>query len=219
LVYFHPIADAEAIAMLMKSVMDGYHGHERAPVGAKLDLYPPRHDRFLMCRPRLARKCFWSFPILLKTLRSSWRPRFRDLRDVTNRFKGFSLSEQQSSGLLSFARSLKVTLNDVFLALLLHALSPLAAERKKARRRRNLSVGTVVNIRRDLQIDSRQTFGLFLGSFVVSHEVSDGVDLRTLVREIRTQTEAIKRKQLYLVTRPISLYCELPPRFFPEKAN
>ena len=52
--------------------------------------------------------------------------------------------------------------------------------------------------------ESRGTMGLFLGSFVVTHEVPDGIPLRQLARDIWQQTSAIKRQKLYLGT-PLDL--------------
>ena len=41
-------------------------------------------------------------------------------------------------------------------------------------------MGCIVNLRKDLGVDSRRTFGLFLGSFMVTHEVPEGMSLREL---------------------------------------
>jgi hypothetical protein len=65
-------------------------------------------------------------------------------------------------------------------------------------------VGCIVNLRRELGIDSARTFGLFLGSFTVTHTVPDGLCLQELARDIRQQTAVIKRRRLYLAT-PLEL--------------
>ena len=98
-----------------------------------------------------------------------------------------------------------VTLNDLFLALLLKALSPLASKRFSAARRKQMTVGSIVNIRRDLGINSLKTFGLFLGSFVISHPVPEGISTETLARDIQRKTLEIKQGKLYLGT-PIELW-------------
>ena len=67
-----------------------------------------------------------------------------------------------------------------------------------------ISVGCIVNIRKDLALGTRRTFGLFLGSFVVSHEVPRGISLMDLAQDIRRQTLGIKRRRLYLGT-PLEL--------------
>lgn len=49
-------------------------------------------------------------------------------------------------------------------------------------------------------MDSARAFGLFLGSFTVTHPVPEGIPLRELAGDIRRQTLAIKQRQLYLAT-------------------
>ena len=68
-----------------------------------------------------------------------------------------------------------------------------------------MTLASIVNIRRDLGIDSLKTFGLFLGSFIVSHPVPEGVPIERLAREIQQQTLRIKEGKLYLGT-PIDLW-------------
>jgi hypothetical protein len=87
---------------------------------------------------------------------------------------------------------------------LFKALSPCASARFQSRKRRRLSVGCIVNLRHDLGWDSRKTFGVFLGSFTVTHEVPEGIGLRQLAQDVQRQTAAIKRCQLYLAT-PLEL--------------
>lgn len=61
-------------------------------------------------------------------------------------------------------------------------------------------MGCIVNLRRELGIDSGRTFGLFLGSFTVTHALQESITLRDLAGDIRQQTLGIKGKQLYLAT-------------------
>ena len=61
-----------------------------------------------------------------------------------------------------------------------------------------------MNLRKDLGVDSRRTFGLFLGSFTVTHEVPEGISLRELGAEVERQTSSIKRHKSYLGT-PLEL--------------
>jgi NRPS condensation-like uncharacterized protein len=130
-------------------------------------------------------------------MRSSCRPPFRDPNDLANRFTFFQLSPASLPALHAAAKSLKVTLNDLFLALLLKSIAPLASRRMKATRRRRLSVGCIVNLRRDLDAETQKAFGLFLGSFIVTHMVPDDTNLKDLAREIGAITERIKRARLY----------------------
>jgi hypothetical protein len=100
--------------------------------------------------------------------------------------------------LLKTAKSWDVKLNDLFLAILLKCFSPLA-EAQSARRKK-ISIGCVVNTRNEIGMRDGRTFGLFLGSFTVSHNVQTGISVKNFAIEIRRQTLAIKQKQLYLGT-------------------
>lgn len=122
-----------------------------------------------------------------------------------NGFDFFSLTAQDLDHLMAAGKSWGVTLNDLFLALLLKALSPLATERFRAHRRNQLSVGSIVNIRKDLGVDSRRTFGIFLGSFVVTHVVPEGISVQALAEDLH-RTLRIKQTSRYMGT-PVDLAC------------
>jgi NRPS condensation-like uncharacterized protein len=110
-----------------------------------------------------------------------------------------------------------VTVNDLLIGVLKKSLSPYASARATARKRRKISIGCIVNLRKDLGVDSSRVMGLFLGSFFISHEVPDGIRLRELARDIRQQTSAIKRHKLYLGT-PLELrFARLMFNFFSPK--
>jgi hypothetical protein len=103
------------------------------------------------------------------------------------------------------------------MALLMKALSPCAAPRAQARRRRNISIGCITNVRKDLGFDShsRHTFGLFLGSFTVTHQVPAGITLRQLAGDIRRQTAQVKRHKLYLGMSLELGFARFMLKFFP----
>jgi hypothetical protein len=123
------------------------------------------------------------------------------------------------------ARAWGVTLNDLFLAGLLLGLAPLSEKQRKESSRRHLAVGCIVNTRSHLGVDSRHTFGLFLGSFLVFHPVPPGATLRTLANDIQRQTGRIKRDRRFMaaaVDTTLARFClhfltpERRARFFPK---
>jgi hypothetical protein len=67
-----------------------------------------------------------------------------------------------------------------------------------------MSIGCIVNIRKDLGVDNPRVFGVFLGSFTVTHAMPRGISLREVSIDIRQQTSRIKRRKLYLGT-PLEL--------------
>lgn len=198
LVYFHPIADAESIVFLLKELVEAYRGGCNPGIASTVERYPARRDNLLRHHPGVLAGKLASLPLSIRQMRSTCRPHYRDAGDASNKFLFFSLGAQRLSGMIQAAKSLNVTLNDLFLALLMQALSPLSPDRVRAGRRRSLSLGCIVNTRRDLGVDGKRTFGLFLGSFVVHHEVPAGIKLVDLARDIGRQTHAIKERRLYL---------------------
>ena len=200
LVYFHPVADAESIVHLLKRMVDAYAGETAPGAGDRLDLYPARFDNLPRRSPRLLVRKIMALPSLIRALGSSCRLPYRDPGDLFNGFVLFSLPAGCLRSLAASSKSWDVTVNDLFLALLLKSLSFLAPDRATAPRRRKISIGCIVNLRKDLGLDSRRTFGLFLGSFLVSHEVPDGINLMDIARDVRRQTRPIKDRKLYLAT-------------------
>lgn len=198
LAYFHAVADAEAIARLLLQIANGQRGIPAPNPAARLDLHPARHDRILQQSPGSLVRKLADLPAFLRIMRRSLRPPCRDAHDLRSAFTLFYLPTGSLPSLLATSRRLEVTLHDLFLAALLKALSPLAEHRRRTGRRCNVSVGTIVNLRKDLGRDSARCFGLFLGSFVVSHPVPAGMSTATLAREVRQQTCSIKRRRVYL---------------------
>jgi hypothetical protein len=212
LAYFHPVADAESVVWLLKRMIDAYRASAAGVSSATVDLSSGCPDSPILHHPGVVVRQIAALPAFIRILRTSCRPRYRDADDLRNGFTNFVL-EAASLGWLRIAgKSWGVTLNDLFLALLLHALAPLAAARRQARRRK-IAAGCIVNVRKDLGV-KHGTFGLFLGSFMVAHEVPEGIGLKALAASIALQTARIKARRLYLAT-PVQLaFASLALRFF-----
>lgn len=196
-VYFHAVADAESLVHLLKRIVDAYR--ETKPAAASgLEIHPQRRDNLLLRRPWLCMRKLAGLPAQIRNLRSSYRVAYRDASDGHIGFTFLSLPSDELRQLITVAKSRNVTVNDLLLALLMKCLCPLATGRKESSKRRKLSVGCIVNTRKDLALDSPRTFGLFLGSFVVTHEVPEDIGVVELAGEIQRQTAAIKQQQLYL---------------------
>ncbi len=194
--YFHPVADAESLVHLMKTIVEAYK------IGdvfreKKIDLYPEAKVGWLRHPGAIARKIL-RVPKLVRNLRSSCRPAYRNAQDLTNGFEYFSIEPPALPMLTSRAKSWEVTLNDLFLGLLIQALSPLASRRVQGAKRRNLSIGCIVNTRRDHGLEGDRVFGVFLGSFILTQRIAGETNLRDLIAAIRQKTRAVKRGKLYL---------------------
>jgi hypothetical protein len=204
LVYFHCIAGAESIVLLLKGIVNTYLQRDANSFSHAVDLYPecygnPLHTpKFLL--PGLA--ALLSF---IRDMRRASRPRYRSVNDQYNGLSFFTLGSDDFHALVKTGKVWGVTLNDIFLALILKSLAPLASGRIKASRRRQIAVGSIVNIRKDLGINGLKTFGLFLGSFIVSHHVPEGISIENLAMDICRQTSLIKKQKRYLGT-PFELF-------------
>jgi hypothetical protein len=195
LVYFHPVADAECILILLKDIVEAYRVRGDRRRSEPLKRYTPRWDSPLRLKPNIIAGKLASIPTQVRSMRRASRPRYRQSYNLENRFVLFSLTPERW---LHSAKGLGVTLNDLFLAVLMRAISDIAPARLEAKRRKDVALGCIVNIRKDLALDGSQVFGLFLGSFVVQHNVPQGIKLADLARDIGEQTHRIKRKRLYI---------------------
>jgi NRPS condensation-like uncharacterized protein len=198
LVYFHPMADAECILMLAKEIVDAYRNKANPSSTQPLDRYPPRRDNLLLRHPGVLARKLATLPAFIRTTRRANRPNYRDAANMANKFEFFSLNPQVLSSMVKAAKSLSVTLNDLFLALLMKAVELLTPDRTREPRRRGVCLGCIVNARKDLGMNGGRVFGLFLGSFIVHHPVPPGSKLEELARDIGRQTLRIKKHRLYL---------------------
>ncbi len=204
--YFHAVAGAESLVLLMQDIVNAFLGRVERGLSRPVELYPDSYGGWLRRHPGVLFRKLASLPGLFRGLRRSCRPCYRDAQDMSNGFALFSLTSEDLHRLTTAGKSWGFTLNDLFLALLLKSLSPLAADRYQASRRHQLSVGSIVNIRKDLGVDSRRTFGLFLGSFVVTHAVPEGISVKALAADVHRQTLRIKQTSRYMGT-PVDLAC------------
>src|SRR5262249_3909990 len=72
------------------------------------------------------------------------------------------------------------------------------AERRRAPRRNELAVASIVNLRGELASDADSTFGQFLSSLRVSHPMPSAIDLRQLARDVHAETSRVRKRRLYL---------------------
>jgi NRPS condensation-like uncharacterized protein len=133
-------------------------------------------------------------------MRSSCRPSYRDAQDLNNGFALFSLKPESLRCLVEAGKSWSITVNDVLLALLMKSCAMLATGRGAPARRTKISIGCIVNARKDLEDEDQRAFGLFLGSFVITHPVPEHITLAQLAKDIGRLTFEIKRKRLYLAS-------------------
>jgi hypothetical protein len=205
LTYFHVIAGAESIILLLRHFVCRYLDQELPGFSFPLEIYPKGYGKLLPEKPKILLRKLSAIPAQVSDLRRSSKPGHHGAGDQKNGLVVFSLTSQELETLLRTSKRWGITLNDLFLGILLKCLSPFSPKRFTASRRTQISVGSIVNIRKDLGINSLKTFGLFLGSFTVSHPVPEGIPLEALSRGVHEQTLRLKKRKLYLGT-PMELW-------------
>jgi len=218
LAYFHPIADAESIQWLMQGLADAILGRSNPDSAVSLDRYPRCPERMGGWRPATYWRTLASVGTSIRGARRSCRAPVSDPADWHNGFRFFSLGPDYLEAMKAARRSWEVTFNDLVLAVLLQTLSPLSEGRRRDRRRRQIGLGVIVNLRKDLAVQSPGPFGLFLGSFRVGHEVPEAMTLQELAQAVGRQTSEIKRTRSYLATPVILRFARFMfLQFSPER--
>ncbi|MEO8793233.1 MAG: hypothetical protein ABI464_12980 [Chthoniobacteraceae bacterium] len=223
IVYFHAIADAEPIVQLACDFVAEYAGAGVLVKRERWDCHagtgggsPWRLDLWL--RKLLA------LPAQFRGIRTAIRPGGTDTDDFRNGVELFTLSGGELGLLIAAGRRLDATVNDLLLALLMHSLAPLCEAAQRPGRDR-ISLGCIVNARRDLRGAGGDGFGLVLGGFSVMCGLAETAGVAPLARAIARQTRRQKRGALYLanelemrlVLRLMSLFStNRRRRFYPK---
>jgi len=199
--YDHFVAGGDSIVLLLQRFVEDYCGVERSgPALPAPTLYPPKY-RYLFARQAIPLvKGLASLRTLIASCRRSVRPRYASNGDGYNGIAFFRLDSGEHTKLARTARDWEMTQNDLFLSILLWILSPRVAERREAKRRRELAVASIVNVRRDFGAKAANGFAPLLASFRVAHPVPPGIGLRELASFVHAETSRVKRGKLYLQT-------------------
>jgi len=198
LAYDHFVAGGDSIAVLLHRIAGVHCG--TLPAGRRFDVYPATYPALFRRHAGALLRGLPQLRTIAAGCRRSYRPQYADCGDGRNGFVHTRVAPAVLAKAARAAHEWGVTRNDLMLALLLDTLSPLAAGRRGERRRNELAVASIVNIRRDYQPDATATFGQFLSSFRVTHPVPEGIDFATLARDVHAETERAKRGKLYLQT-------------------
>jgi hypothetical protein len=201
LAYDHFIAGGDSIAVLLDKIVESYRSDASAaaPPWAPRR-YPLTYTRLFLRHAGFAILGLRRLPSLIASCRRSYRAPCHADREATNAFLLRRVAQTDFAILVRTARDWGVTLNDLFLAMLLLALAPVAPGRNEARRRGELGAASITNVRGEFEADANETFGQFLASLRVSRPVPPGTDLRDLARDIHAETARIKAEKLYLQT-------------------
>ena len=221
--YFHAIADAEPIVRLACELAADYAETGTLAKRERWRCHEGSGGRNPW-RPDLWLRKLFALPAQFRALRTAIRPGGTDGDDFGNGVEIFTLGNGDLETLIAAGKKLGITVNDLFLALLMRSLTPLC---EAARRpgRDGISLGCIVNARRDLGISSDGDFSLVLGSFSVTCGIAETSGILELARLIAIQTRRFKSGGLYLsnalemglVLRMMSLFStNQRRRFYPK---
>lgn len=196
--YDHFIAGGDSIVVLLNAIADRYAGMPAS--AAPLSRYPRTHRWLLARHPLRFVRGLARLPAMVSSCRRTIRPRYRAIAEGHNAFTFFTLDKTQYTALRKAAKGWGVTLNDALIALLLLAQDAQSPNRDRAKRRHELAVASIMNLREAHGEDIRATFGQFLSSFRVSHPVPAGITLGELAQDVHRATARVKREKLYLTT-------------------
>jgi hypothetical protein len=201
-VYDHWIADSRGMRELMQRIFERYQSPERPSRLAPLTLEaPPFNPLFRKYVGRLTR-----VRAMRESLKNVWRQRhgFRvniaDPLDFTSRFQMSRLPDGLIERVYRFAKSNSASVNDVFLAILGQTMGGYTLHERATRkrkffhfRRRQIGLGTIVDIRDAAAEPLDRVFNLYLSSYVVMLQDAEKRGATELVREIAQHTAAIKK--------------------------
>ena len=223
IVYFHAIADAEPIVRLACEFVADY-ANDGGPVQrGRWDCHAGTVGRG-PARLWLWLRKLMALPAQFHATRKAIRPGCSDGDDFGNGLELFTLGSGELDLLIAAGKRLDVTVNDLFLALVMCSLAPLCESARRPGRDR-ISLGCIVNARRDLGLDADGNFGLVLGGFSVTCSIGETGELPGLARSIAAQTRHFKRGGLHLanalemglVLRLMSLFStNQRRRFYPK---
>ncbi len=202
LAYDHFVAGGDSIALFLGRLVDAYSGVvSGAEAQRPTVLYPPTYRHLFGRQMGALIRGLPGLYELIANCRRSARPHYSDAADGYNAVAFLRLAPAQRERLARAAGKWTMTpQNELLLAILLRSLAACAPKRALARRRRELAVATIVNVRADFGPAAADGFVPLLASFRIAHPVPPDVDLPTLASFVHRETTRIKSGKLYLLT-------------------
>ena len=199
LAYDHIVAGGDSIVRLLREIVGRYRGEPAMP-GAIDVTAAPSYGRLFLRQGVALLRGLCSLPGIAASCRRSFRAEYTAIEDGRNEFVRLRLDPRQQEALVRAAKAWGVTQNDMFMTILLKAVSPLADERRQHVSRGELAVASIVNIRRDFGSEAQSAFVPLLASFRISHPVPDEIGLEELARSVHEESKRIRQGKLYLQT-------------------
>ncbi len=198
LVYDHYVASGDSIARLLTGIACAYLRPDRALDAVPMERYASTYRSLFLRHPGWAVRAILGLPRMIASARRSYRPRYAQIADGRNAYTYLRLGPPQTDALLRVAKAWGVSFNELLMASLMLALSPLAAGRRHEARRNELAVASILSMRQDFGVDANLALSPFLAAFRVSHKVPDGIGLQQLAQEVHAASVHVRQRHLYL---------------------
>jgi NRPS condensation-like uncharacterized protein len=197
--YDHWIADGGAVRLILERVLGRYCDVASPAAQRPLDLYPGT------CRELFGRRVGGASLALaaIRSLRQFSRNRsaaevpYASAHQMEVQFQMLATAPETVARLQHFSRAQGATVQDVILAALARAMARYLPRRALRAGGQQLSLGTIVDTRRDADRDLTQALGVFLAYYLVRCRADDDVSLANLVQHIAGNTRFIKSRRRY----------------------
>jgi hypothetical protein len=196
LAYDHYVAGGDSIARLLSGIACAYIRADERPL--PMERYSPTYRNLLLRHPLWVMHSILGLARMFAVARRAYRVSYNEVEDGHNAFTYLRLGPPQHGALLAASNAWGVTLNELLMANLMQALSPLAAQRRGEQRRNELAIASILNMRPDFGSDALDALSPLLAAFRVAHEVPEGIGVRQLALDVHNEAARVKHSHLYL---------------------
>ncbi len=196
LAYDHYVASGDSIARLLSGIALAYLGSSAHAAPIQLDV--PTYRNLFLRHPMWVMHALVGLPRMIATGRRAYRLRRAASDDGHNAFSYLRLDARQRDALVAASKAWGVTLNEVLMASLMQALSPLTRQRREQPRRNEIAIASILNIRPDFGPASLDALSPLLAALRVAHPVPEGIGARQLASALHDDIARIRRGHLYL---------------------
>lgn len=218
--YNHWIADANAIRNFMQHLLLRYQNENSSlpPLTLSIPKFNSLYRQHLGWLPSVTfiKEGIRSF----LTLSRSYRLKLANYMDFESHSICRTLPDGVIGKLHKFAKSHQASINDVFLSILAKTLGEATANERKSKKtkflhrtRNQLALGTVVNLRKNANVNLQNTFGMFLSSYTIVIDRPEEFSISQLIKKIGKHTAKIKTRltaiKNYLALSMALLLCKI----------
>jgi hypothetical protein len=196
LAYDHFVASGDSVARLLSAIALAYLGSSVRL--APLEQRAPTYRNLFLRHPLWALHACAGLARMVAVGRRAYRVRPAASDDGHNAFAYLYLDARRRGALQAASKAWGVSLNEVLMAGLMQAFSPLTAQRRDQPRRNQIAIASILSIRQDFGAASRDALSPLLAALRVAHPVPDGIETRQLASALHDDIARIRHGRLYL---------------------